>query len=58
MNCNTAAGVRAASVQELGVLDDPGEVDVGSASIDRLPIRSQYPNKQGLELHISEAQQE
>ncbi len=52
MSRNTAAGLRAASVQVLGVLDDPGEVDVGSQRIDRLLTRSQNPNKKGLEPHI------
>jgi hypothetical protein len=57
MNCNTAAGLRAACVQVLGVFDDPDEVGLGSLNIDRPPTRSQYPNKQGLEPHISETQQ-
>ena len=55
MNRNTAAGLRAACVQVLGVLDDPDEVDVQSLNIDELLTRFQNLRKQRFKPQVLEA---
>lgn len=55
MNRNTAAGLRAACVQVLGVLGDPNEVDVESLNIDELLTRFQNLRKQRFKPQVLEA---
>jgi hypothetical protein len=55
MNRNTAAGLRAACVQVLGVLDDPDEVDIESLNIDELLTRFQNLRKQRFKPQVLEA---
>jgi hypothetical protein len=55
MNRNTAAGLRAACVQVLGVLDDPDEVDIEKLNIDELLTRFQNLRKQRFKPQVLEA---
>jgi hypothetical protein len=55
MNRNTAAGLRAACVQVLGVLDDPDDVEVGSLNVDELLSRFQNLRKQRFKPQVLEA---
>jgi hypothetical protein len=55
MNRNTAAGLRAACVQVLGVLDDSDEVDVESLNIEELLTRFQNLRKQRFKPQVLEA---
>jgi hypothetical protein len=55
MNKNTAAGLRAACVQVLGVLDDPDQADVASIDIEDLLTRFQNLRKQRFKPQVLEA---
>jgi hypothetical protein len=55
MNRNTAAGLRAACVQVLGVLDDPDEIDIESLNVDELLTRFQNLRKQRFKPQVLEA---
>ena len=55
MNKNTAAGLRAACVQVLGVLDDPDQADVASLDIEDLLTRFQNLRKQRFKPQVLEA---
>jgi hypothetical protein len=55
MNRNTAAGLRAACVQVLGVLDDPDEIDIQNLNIDELLSRFQNLRKQRFKPQVLEA---
>jgi hypothetical protein len=55
MNKNTAAGLRAACVQVLGVLDDPDQADVASMDVEDLLTRFQNLRKQRFKPQVLEA---
>jgi|SRR5580700_1593450 hypothetical protein len=55
MNKNTAAGLRAACVQVLGVLDDPDQSDVANIDIEGLLTRFQNLRKQRFKPQVLEA---
>ena len=55
MNKHTAAGLRAACVQVLGVLDDPDQADVASLDVDDLLTRFQNLRKQRFKPQVLEA---
>lgn len=55
MNRNTAAGLRAACVQVLGVVEDPEQVDVASLDVEDLLTRFQNLRKQRFKPQVLEA---
>jgi hypothetical protein len=55
MNRNTAAGLRAACVQVLGVVDDPEQIDVASLDVEDLLTRFQNLRKQRFKPQVLEA---
>jgi hypothetical protein len=54
MNRNTAAGLRAACVQVLGVVDDPAQVEVATLDVDDLLTRFQNLRKQRFKPQVLE----
>jgi hypothetical protein len=55
MNRNTAAGMRAACVQVLGVVEDPEQVDIAGLDVDDLLTRFQNLHKQRFKPQVLEA---
>ena len=55
MNRNTAAGLRAACVQVLGVVDDPEQVNVANLDVEDLLTRFQNLRKQRFKPQVLEA---
>jgi hypothetical protein len=55
MNKNTAAGLRAACVQVLGVVDDPQQIDIANLDVDDLLTRFQNLRKQRFKPQVLEA---
>jgi hypothetical protein len=55
MNRNTAAGMRAACVQVLGVVEDPEQVDIASLDVDEMLTRFQNLHKQRFKPQVLEA---
>jgi hypothetical protein len=55
MNRNTAAGLRAACVQVLGVLDDPEQADIANLDVEDLLTRFQNLRKQNFKPQVLEA---
>ena len=55
MNRNTAAGLRAACVQVLGVLDNPEQQDISNLDIEDLLTRFQNLRKQNFKPQVLEA---
>lgn len=55
MNRNTAAGLRAACVQVLGVVDDPEQVEIANLDVEDLLTRFQNLRKQNFKPQVLEA---
>jgi hypothetical protein len=55
MNRNTAAGLRAACVQVLGVIDDPEQINVANLDVEDLLTRFQNLRKQRFKPQVLEA---
>ncbi len=55
MNRNTAAGLRAACVQVLGVVDDPEQINVANLDVEDLLTRFQNLRKQRFKPQVLEA---
>jgi hypothetical protein len=55
MNKNTAAGLRGACVQVLGVVDDPEQVDIANLDVEDLLTRFQNLRKQRFKPQVLEA---